>query len=263
MEKILTILWKEWLELRQQRWLLVGIAAAPLLFPLLPLAGVFAIASAPAGEVRGELPPGVDANPALQGLTEQELGQAIIGQQFAVLFLILPLMIPNIIASYSVVGEKTNRTLEPLLATPVKTWELLVAKSLAALIPAIVLTAIGAAIFVGGMRVASISGRVFDAVISPGWLVVLLLCAPLAALISIALTIAISSRVNDPRSAQQIAGLIVLPVVGLLFAQIFGVLVLNALAALGIALVLGLVAAVTIWIAVRLFQREVILTRWT
>ena len=47
---------------------------------------------------------------------------------FLVLFQVIPLVVPITIASYSIVGEKQLRTLEPLLATPIKTWELLAAK---------------------------------------------------------------------------------------------------------------------------------------
>jgi ABC-2 type transport system permease protein len=262
MGRIGVILQKEWRELRQQRWLLVGLAALPLVFSVLPVAIVYTMMRFPETGGNSDLPPGALVNPALQGLSELELGQAIIGQQFSVLFLLLPLMIPSILASYSIVGEKTGRTLEPLLATPLRTWELLLAKSLAVLIPAVVLTWIAGGIFIGGMAAVAASARVFAAIVSPGWLVVFLLCSPLAALITIAATVAISARVNDPRSAQQIAGLLVLPVIGLVFGQLFGVLVLNPPVALGIALVLGLVAVLMIWLAAGLFQREVILTRW-
>src|SRR6185369_9700993 len=79
-------------------------------------------------------------NPALAGMNEQEAGQAIMGQAFSSMFLLMPMILPSIIAAYSIVGEKTNHTLEPLLATPVKTWELLAGKMLASLIPSILLT---------------------------------------------------------------------------------------------------------------------------
>ena len=49
----------------------------------------------------------------------------------------MPLMVPVTIAAYSIVGEKITRSLEPLLATPVTTTELLLGKGLAAALPGV------------------------------------------------------------------------------------------------------------------------------
>ena len=91
------------------------------------------------------------------------------GQAFSSMFLLMPMILPSIIAAYSIVGEKTNHTLEPLLATPVKTWELLTAKMLASFIPSMVLTWLAGSIFVVGVRAGATSVRVFNAIVSPGW----------------------------------------------------------------------------------------------
>ncbi|MDQ5827777.1 MAG: ABC transporter permease, partial [Chloroflexota bacterium] len=88
-------------------------------------------------------------------------------------------------------------------------------------------------------------------------------CTPLLALITVAATVAISSRVNDPRTAQQISAVLILPIMLVFFGQMTGLLVLNPFVALVGAAVLALIAAFTVWLAVRLFQREAILTRWT
>ena len=192
-----------------------------------------------------------------------EAGQALIGQQFGLLFLLLPTILSSIIASYSVVGEKTGRTLEPLLATPVRTMELLVAKSLTAVLPAVFVTWGAAALFALTFSLAAMSPRVLSAVISPGWLVVLVLCTPLLALVSVAATVAVSSRMNDARSVQQISVVLILPIMLLFLGQLAGLLVLDPLLGLAGAAVLAGLAAGAIWIAVKLFQREVILTRWT
>jgi ABC-2 type transport system permease protein len=92
--------------------------------------------------------------------------------------------------------------------------------------------------------------------------VLVCLVGPAAALVSLQAALIISSRVNDPRTAQQFGVLIILPVTGVLIAQFTGTLWLSAstLAAIGAAL-LGvwlLLAA----ISVAVFQRETILTRW-
>jgi len=231
--------------------------ALPLLFIGLPLLALLG------GQLNGVRPSMFSGNPDFAGMSQKELTQAVVLQQFRLLFLILPLMIPSIIAAYSIVGEKTRRTLEPLLATPMYAWELLLGKALAALIPAVAITWVCGAVFVAGMAAVALSPRVFAAIVGPAWLILLLLCSPLLALIAIAVSVAISSRVNDPRTAQQLSGVVVVPILLIFFGQLAGLLVLSPALSLGAAAVLALIAALATWSAARLFEREVILTKWT
>jgi ABC-2 type transport system permease protein len=263
MKRVRILLSKEWLELRRQRGALIGLSMLPLFFAIMPIVILFAVAQTPTGTPDPDIEAIIRRNPMFQGLSELEVGQALVGQQFSLLILLIPLIVPSVLASYSIVGEKNNRTLEPLLATPIRTWELLLAKSLSSLIPAMGLTALASAIFIIGVTITTVTPMVYSLIIGPGWLIVLIGCSPPASLIVIAATVAISSRVNDPRSAQQLAGVFVLPIVGLIFAQLFGVLVLSPLTAILIAVVLAVIAALAIWGAVEIFQRETILTRWS
>src|ERR1700734_424629 len=54
---------------------------------------------------------------------------------FLFFFMIYTGALPASIASYSMVGEKVERSLEPLLATPATDGEILLGKGIAALIP--------------------------------------------------------------------------------------------------------------------------------
>ena len=72
----------------------------------------------------------------------------------------------------------------------------------------------------------------------PGWLIVFLLWTPALALIGIALMVAVSSRVNDPRTAQQFSAALVLPFLGLFIGQISGLLILGPVFALTVFLIL-------------------------
>jgi ABC-2 type transport system permease protein len=264
MKNVLVLLQKEWLEFKQQRSLLLGIVALPLLLTLIPLVALFAIGASPSeGNVDEFTEQVARANPALAGMSVQELGQAVMGQAFSSMFLLLPMILPSIIAAYSIVGEKSSRTLEPLLATPIRTWELLLGKMLAALIPSVGLTWLCGAIFVAGARAFTLSPRVFMAIVSPGWVTVLIVCTPMLALIAIAAMVAISARVSDPRTAQQWSGWVVVPFLAVFFSQLTGVLVLSPLIALVAAILLAVIAGLAVWGATLLFQREVVLTRWT
>jgi ABC-2 type transport system permease protein len=260
MHKALIILRKEWLEFRAERALLFGTLLPPLLLSVLPIIIMAGIGRTP-DEDAGELG-AVIVDPTLAGLTAQELPQAVVGKQFALLLLLTPLIVPSIIASYSVVGEKTRRTLEPLLAAPIRAWELLLGKCLAAVLPALAVTWAGAALFVLGARLAAISDGVFSAIVTPGWLAAVLLCAPPLALLMVVVCVAISSRVNDPRTAQQVSSVAVVPFMALFFGQLAGVVVLSPAFALGMAAVIAVLALAGLRGAVSLFRRETILTRW-
>jgi ABC-2 type transport system permease protein len=264
LNNIIVLLQKEWLEFKQQRALLLSIIFVPLLLTLIPLGALYAIGHTPSQDDLDEFSElAARANPVLAGMSQAELAQAIMGQAFSSMFLLLPMILPSIIASYSIVGEKANHTLEPLLATPIKTWELLTGKILAALLPSMLLTWLAGAIFVGGVWAVALNARVFAAIVSLGWLTVLLVCTPLLALIAIAAMVAISARVNDPRTAQQFSAWVVVPFLVVFFSQLTGVLVLSPLIALVAAIMLAMIAGLAIWGVTGLFQRELILTRWS
>jgi len=250
--------------MRQQRILLLSLIFLPILFTLLPIVIILVMRFVPTTELNGieQLLKLAGTNPALTGATQQEILQAVIGQPVSVILFMLPVILPSIIASYSIVGEKVNRTLEPVLATPVTTLELLVGKILASLIPAVAVTWFFGLILVISLYFVTLSRAVFVSIISPSWLLLILLCAPLLALTTIAITVAASSRATDPRSAQQISALVILPVVLLLVGQFTGLLSLSPVVSLIAALVLALMAAGATWLATRMFQRESILTRW-
>ena len=55
----------------------------------------------------------------------------------SLLMLIIPVVLPPVIAAYSVVGEREQGTLEPVLTTPVRASELLVGKAAAAFLPSV------------------------------------------------------------------------------------------------------------------------------
>jgi ABC-2 type transport system permease protein len=165
------------------------------------------------------------------------------------------------LAAHSIVGEKQARTLEPLLASPITTIELLVAKVLGALLPALAISLVGLALYFAGI-VSFAEPGVARTMINARTFLLVAVVGPAAALVSLQSAIVISSRVNDARTAQQFGVLIVIPLTALLVAQFTGSLWLSA-TTLGLIGV-GLMA---VWVlltllSARLFEREAILTRW-
>jgi ABC-2 type transport system permease protein len=187
--------------------------------------------------------------------------QAWIFQQFLVLMVLTPVAGAMSIAAFSVIGEKQARTLEPLLATPITTFELLLAKVLGALIPAIALTAGCFLAYLLGVAMVARPG-VFRILLTARSLATVFVLGPLAALAALQLAVCVSSRVNDPRSAQQIGALVILPIAALLVAQLVGSvqLTLPAIAVLAASLLAA--NGALMWLAISLFDREAILTRW-
>jgi ABC-2 type transport system permease protein len=199
--------------------------------------------------------------PATRSLEPEAAIQAYLFQFFAVMLVLIPVTSSMSLASYSVVGEKHARTLEPLLVTPITTFELLGAKVLGAFIPSIVLTVLYFALYV---LLAAVFGRpgVAGALAEPRTLGTVFVLGPLAALAALQMAVCVSSRVNDVRTAQQIGVLVILPVPGLLIGQLAGAVQLTPLLIALIATGLLLVNAALMWIAIALFDRESILTRW-
>ena len=174
----------------------------------------------------------------------------------------VPLIIPINIAAYSVVGEKTNHSLEPLLGTPITTLELLVGKMLAAVIPAVLATWIGFLIFCIGAVIISGGFSLILTLLDIGWLSAIFVLGPLLSVFSVCVCLMISSRVRDPRVAEQISSIVILPVLLLMFGQIFGFLLFSSSLAILVSLITLILDVVVIYFCVQLFERETILTRW-
>jgi ABC-2 type transport system permease protein len=182
-------------------------------------------------------------------------------QQFLMMFLIAPIVGAVSLAAYGIVGEKQARTLEPLLATPLTTAELLLAKVIGAFLPAIAIEALGIGVYVVLVSLLSLPG-VAAALVSVRSFVLVCIIGPIGSLAALQMTIAISSRVNDARSAQQIAVLIVLPLVMIMVGQVAGAFIISIPVLLLIAAVLAIAWVLLILLSMALFERDTILTRW-
>jgi ABC-2 type transport system permease protein len=191
-----------------------------------------------------------------------ECMQIFMMNQFMLMFMLMPLMIPTAIAAYSIVGEKTTRSLEPLLATPITTVELLTGKALASVGPAVVVSWASFLIFVLLLPLAGATKGLIAYVTGPIWLLAVLIIGPLLAIAAVNVAVIVSSRVNDPRVAEQVSSVLIVPIMAVLFAQLAGVIVLNTTFVFFSILVLLVVDIALVYAGARLFQRETILTRW-
>lgn len=258
--KVKTIIRKEWAEVFKNRMVIFSVLFMPLLFTAIPLIFLYATRSS-GGDLVGEFPAQF-TEMCHEGISGGECFQVYMVSQFSLLYMLVPLIIPVNIAAYSIVGEKTTRSLEPLLATPITTAELLTGKILAAVIPAVLATYAGFGLYFLGALILVENRLVLANLFDPLWLIAIFLVGPLLAVLSVNFSIMVSSRVNDPRVAEQLSSIVIVPVLGLFFGQISGFLLLNNRVVLIMASILILLDVLMIYVAVRLFQRETILTRW-
>jgi ABC-2 type transport system permease protein len=179
----------------------------------------------------------------------------------SIYLVVIAAVLPSIIASYSFVGEKVEKSLEPLLATPTTDGELLLGKSLAAFVPCIAVTFFAAAISATILDVWSISRLGYFLVPNLFWVLSVFGIMPLACIMSVEANIIVSSRVNDIRAAQQLGGLVVLLIIGLVLLVVLGA-ELSTLIALLISVALVVADIVLFYLSKETFQREEILTKW-
>jgi len=183
-------------------------------------------------------------------------------KQFMIFLLLIPAMLPSLIAPASIVLEKESNTLEPLIATPIKTSELLLGKTLTSMIPSFTITLIN---FVMITIVIDVLGYMkFKMLLLPTieWFVVTFLLSPILSFIITMISIIISSKSTDIRSAQGLGAAVIFPIYAIIGAQIGGLFLLNVRYLLLGCLVLALVCPLVLRLAIRVFDRENILTKW-
>lgn len=156
-------------------------------------------------------------------------------------FLIIPIMCSAVIGASSFVGEKEHKTMESLLYTPISMEQLLRAKILGVFVPSYIVTLISFIVF--GI-IINVGGFIyFGKLIFPDikWLIIILWISPAINLLSLTFTVMVSAKSETFQEAQQVSGLLVLPLILILVGQMTGVLMLSNLVMLiagGVILIL-------------------------
>ena len=250
---------KEWRDLLSNRLLLGAVALPAFIFAAIPTGLVWFIETHDLDpnqleQIRQYIVnfPNVEAKTA---------AQAFIVLNFMAYFLLIPAMVPMAIATQSIIGEKVARSLEPQLATPLEVSELLAGKTLAAAVPAVTATWLVYVLY-GVVNGAIGDPKLTIFIFTDVWLVAMASLVPLICIFSVLLGIVVSSRAGDPRTAQQIGGFIVLPIIGVAVSQFFAGKPTFSMdqVLIGDLLVAGLIG-ITIVIGSWAFDRESILTR--
>ena len=177
-------------------------------------------------------------------------------------FVVLAAILPASIAAYSIVGEKLEKSLEPLLATPTTDGEILLGKSIAAFVLPILSIWAAASIFMAAADYLTYSELSYN--FFPNWTtgIMVFLLAPLAAIFSIECAVIASSRVTDTRGANQIASLMFVPFMVVFLAAVEGTFAFNIDNLLTISGIMSLVDVALLFLSTSTFKREEILTKW-
>lgn len=178
------------------------------------------------------------------------------------LFAVIAGTIPTPMASYSLVGEKVQKTLEPLLATPVTDGEILLGKVISVLLPSVLAIYAGAAIFM--VLVDQVTSGILGYLYFPNWNagLILLVTVPLVSLASVELNVILSARMGDVRSVQQLGAILVLPLVGILGAAETGFIPVTTGNLLVVSAIVLLADIALFYLSKATFRREEILTKW-
>jgi len=227
---------KELRDYRRNRFVIGTMTLVPIVFIIAPMIQLFA-ANAAADTAR----------------LDSRVGLSLL------YMLVIPAVVPSTLSAYSVVGEREQGTLEPVLTTPISREEFLVGKALAAFVPALV---IAYAVFGIFLAAAALFAHpvIASAIYTGPHILVQLLFTPLLAGWAIWVGIAVSARSTDVRAAQQLGALASLPPLAILALMSLNVITESTTLAIGLATGL-LVFDLLAWrVVAAVFGREWLVT---
>lgn len=263
---ISAIIRKDLKVVRQNKGVMLPIVIAPiLLFVVLPwgvvllpslvnVAGISANDFKAIQDLINRMPAGFQQE--LAGYeAEQLLVAFILVYMLAPFFMIIPLMVSSVIAADSFAGEKERKTMEALLYTPTTDRELFIAKLLSGWLAAIAVAFVGFVLYAITANAAgwSVMHRIFFP--NTMWVVLILWVVPALPGLGLGVMVLVSSRAEGFQDANQIGGVVVLPILLLIFGQVAGVMYFNVTMVLLLGLVIWLLDVLLIWFGSRIFER--------
>jgi len=260
MNKALIIAKKEIKEIVRSKYILTSLLMPIILFGILMPIIFYQLPQLPIqGKIK--IPEFITKNiPNYQNMTDnQRILYFITYYIWGPLLPIVPLMIPVFIAADSFAGEKERKTIEPILATPTTDAEIFLGKTLTAFITSMAISAITFTISTAIIDNAAL--KVFSHPIfpSPTYMLIMLGTSPLATLLSITIIVLISAQIANVRDTSQIGGVIILPVILIIIAQIFELIIINFTSVTITTIILTIIDTILLKLSIKNFEREKIL----
>jgi len=232
--RVRAVVRKELRDYRRQRSIVVTMVILPAIFLIQPTLDVFL------------------ASPSTVRTTYFDLP--------ILLLLLIPVIMPSTLAAYSVVGEREQGTLEPLLTTPIRTSEFIYGKAAAVMIPTLALSYAVFGVFFSAVLLFA-RPEVSSAVFSKGpVLLAVVLLAPLLAGWAIVVGMAVSVRASEVRVAQQLGTIASIPPFA--FVVLFGIGVIHPTFTFAVVFAIALLVldVRAFRIVARMFDRERLVT---
>jgi ABC-2 type transport system permease protein len=232
--RVRAVVRKELRDYRRKRSIVVAMAVLPAIFLIQPTLSVFLGPASPSGDKYYDLP--------------------------LLLLLLIPVIMPSTLAAYSVVGEREQGTLEPLLTTPIRRQEFILGKAAAVMLPTVALSYVVFGLFlavVGLFAKPAVASGVFH---QGPILLALVLFTPLLAGWSVVVGMAVSVRASDVRVAQQLGTIASFPPLGVVV--LFGIGVIHPTFTVAFVFAFGLLVIDlrALRIVSRMFDRERLVT---
>lgn len=266
--KIRIIAWKDILEVRQNKSVLISMVMVPLIIMVvLPAVMLVIVNTTGSADALNDpdiqmmferIPPSIAQ--MLGNLNDAQLSVAmILGFLFAPMFLIMPLMLSSSIAAESFAGERERKTLEALLYTAATDTELFIGKALAAFVPAVLVSLISFIVYtivlnVGGYPLFGYLWFPLDT-----WYPLVFWVMPAFSALGVGATVLISAKVQTFMGAYQASGSLVILVLGLVVGQASGLIYLSVWVGLVLGFVVWLAAGVLFFMAIQQFNRKTLL----
>ncbi|MHB1130947.1 MAG: ABC transporter permease [Chloroflexota bacterium] len=243
-----TLFWKELHQLPRKRGAVLSALLFPTLFllvvPIMNMVGMRA-----AGGALNNTASGVNLLP---GMSQMALSpeRMIAGFMMPFMTMIAGLMLPSVMATYTIIAERERRTLELLVALPVSVRSIILSKLGAVLFVAVVIT-VPMVVIDSGLLLYFGFGNLTD-VLLLFWLLV----AGLAYSTASALLVGLLAK--DFRTANNITGAFVGPLILVAMGLIF--MLPPTISLLTLGALLWLVAAISLAVALRYFTFERLLS---
>ena len=261
-QNCLRIMKKDWKGTIRTKEIFFAIILFPILFtvvmPILMMIGVLA-SPLEFGQAFGDMNM-LKAVLNIPGYYNDYLVGAVLMTKMMVLpmFLFVPGFMSSIISSDSFAGEKERKTMENVALLPITKTELIVGKVLTSFVPSIMITIscfFGTGLIINLMFLPHLEGTILIFT-DLGDLLVGFVLAPTLAFLNIQISVIISSRSKDLKSAQSISGSLITPIIAIFFVQMFNPAFLSPIMVLIISGIMGGLCVVFVKIANRLLDIE-------
>jgi ABC-type transport system involved in multi-copper enzyme maturation permease subunit len=140
----------------------------------------------------------------------QQYGANIIGERLIPFLLMIvgffPISVSLVIALETFVGEKERGSIEPLLNSPLKDWQLYLGKLLSATIPPLFSSYLGMTVYLVGLSIKHIPWP------EPVMLIEIIVLTTVQAIVMVAGAVVVSSQATSVRAANLLASFIIIPV---------------------------------------------------